>query len=111
MNATLTLKEQTTKYFHKKGYKIQTTTTLEGSSGTQHEFALIVTKPDGQHPVQILNWRRTVGVNQIINLDKASEDVKLKKPILVSEKFSSHAKSYANRKGITLLTTRELTKF
>jgi hypothetical protein len=47
----------------------------------------------------------------VIKLDKASEDIGLKKPILISEKFSSHAKAYANRKGVILLTKRELNTY
>ena len=45
----------------------------------------------------------------IINIDKASEDVGLSSPIIVGEKFSDHAKSYANRRKITLLTKRQIT--
>lgn len=81
---------------------------MEGNSGLTRKFDLLITKSTEKRVVQILNWKRTVGVNVVINLDKASEDVGLKKPILVSEKFSSHAKAYANRKGIILLTRREL---
>ena len=44
----------------------------------------------------------------VINLDKASEDVGFPRPILVSGKFSGHAKAYANRHGITLLTKHEI---
>jgi hypothetical protein len=44
----------------------------------------------------------------VIKIDKASEDVRLPGPILISEKFSGHAKAYANRRGITLLTKREI---
>ncbi|MGD8545720.1 MAG: hypothetical protein PVH12_06040, partial [Candidatus Bathyarchaeota archaeon] len=54
------------------------------------------------------NWKRTIGVNMIISLDKASEDVGLKNPIIVGGKFSDHAKSYANRRKITLLTERRM---
>jgi len=96
------------KYFDKKGYKIEEGLTMEGNSGLTRKFDLLITKSTEKRVVQILNWKRTVGVNVVINLDKASEDVGLKKPILVSEKFSSHAKAYANRKGIILLTRREL---
>jgi hypothetical protein len=49
-----------------------------------------------------------VGVNMVINLDKAAADVGLPNPIMIAEKFSGHAKAYANRRGILLLTKREI---
>lgn len=108
---TPTLNELAKKYFRKKGYKTEPNITLEGVSGMPHEFDLLIIRSKEQRVAKILNWKRTVGVNIVINLDKASEDVGLKKPIIVSEKFSSHAKAYANRKGVILLTKRELNKF
>ncbi|MDH5494553.1 MAG: restriction endonuclease [Candidatus Bathyarchaeota archaeon] len=106
-----TLNELTAKYFRKKGYKIERNITLEGASGILRKFGLIITKSKEQRVVKILNWKRTVGVNIVINLDKASEDVGFKKPIVISEIFSSHAKAYANRKGVILLTKRELNTY
>jgi len=44
----------------------------------------------------------------IINVDKAAADVGFPNPIVISEKFSGHAKAYANRRGVTLLTKREI---
>jgi cellulose synthase/poly-beta-1,6-N-acetylglucosamine synthase-like glycosyltransferase len=110
MTTNAALKDLATKYFHKKGYKTEQDIEVEGHSGILRKFDLIITKQDVRHTVHVLDWNRTVGVNQVINIDKASEDINLRKPILISEKFSSHAKSYANRKGITLLTTRDLSK-
>jgi hypothetical protein len=107
-NPNTVLNKLAMKYFHKKGYKTERDITLEGDSGIPRKFDLLITKSNERRVVQILNWKRTVGVNVVINLDKASEDIGLKKPILISEKFSSHAKAYANRKGLILLTKREL---
>ena len=105
-----TLHELAGRYFHKKGYKLQQDITLEGSSGIPRGFDFLITRANEKHVVKVLDWNRTVGINMVINLDKASEDVGLKKPIIISGKFSSHAKAYANRRGITLLTKRELGK-
>jgi hypothetical protein len=60
------------------------------------------------HGVWIRDWNRTIGVNLVINIDKASEDVGLSSPIIVGEKFSDHAKSYANRRKITLLSKQKM---
>ncbi len=111
MNEATTLEELVTKYFRKKGYKTEEHIILEGNSGLPHKFDLLVTRSNEKRVVQTLNWKRTVGVNIVINLDKKSEDVGLKKPIIIAEKFSSHAKAYANRKGIILLSKREMSKY
>ena len=108
---TIALDELAIKYFHKKRYKTERNIMLEGYSGILHKFDLFLTKTNEKRVAQIFDWNRTVGVNMVIKLDKASEDIGLKKPILISEKFSSHAKAYANRKGVILLTKRELNTY
>jgi len=103
------LLQHVVQYFKKEGYKVeQKETMLEGFSGITRRFDLIVQKGQVEHGVWIREWNRTIGVNVIINIDKASEDVGLSTPILVGEKFSDHAKSYANRRKITLLTKRQM---
>ena len=103
------LVQRVTQYFKKEGYKVeQSTTTLEGFSGISRRFDLIVQKGRVAQGVWIRDWNRTIGVNVIINIDRASEDVSLSSPIIVGEKFSDHAKSYANRRKITLLTKRQM---
>jgi hypothetical protein len=97
------------RYFRKKGYKVeQERTMLEGYSGVSRKFDLIVQKGRLIQGVWIRDWRRTIGVNVVINLDKASEDVGLKNPIIIGEKFSDHVKSYANRRKVTLLTKQRI---
>jgi hypothetical protein len=102
------LTELALRYFRKKGFRTEVDVTLEGASGLSRTFDFLVARSNEKHIAKVHDWKRTVGVNMIINLDKASEDVGLRRPILVSEKFSSHAKAYANRKGVVLLTKREL---
>jgi len=97
------------RYFTKGGYKVkQETTALEGYSGTSRKFDLIVQKGRIVQGVWVRNWNRTIGINVVINLDKASEDAGLSNPVLVGENFSDHAKAYANRRKITLLTKQQL---
>jgi hypothetical protein len=96
-------------YFKKEGYKVeQDVTSLEGFSGVSSKFDLIVRRGRVEQGVWIRDWNRTIGVNVIINIDKASEDVGLSSPIIVGEKFSDHAKSYANRRKLALLTKRQI---
>jgi len=97
-------------YFRRRGYKVERNVIFEGFSGLPHSFDLVVRKGSEERLVWIKDWKRTVGVNMVINIDKASADVGLSNPIVVSEKFSSHAKAYANRRGVTLITKREIEK-
>jgi hypothetical protein len=97
------------RYFKKEGYKVEReATTLEGFSGLARKFDLLVQKGQVAQGVWIKAWNRTIGVNVIINLDRACEDVRLASPILIGEKFSDHAKAYANRRKIMLLTKRQM---
>jgi galactitol-specific phosphotransferase system IIB component len=103
------LMQNVVQYFKKEGYKVeQNETALDGFSGITNRFDLIVKKGLVEHGVWIREWNRTIGVNVVINVDRASEDVGLSTPILVGDKFSDHAKSYANRRKITLLTRRQM---
>jgi len=107
--ATSDLVELATQYFKREGYKVEReTTNLEGFSGITRKFDLIVQKGRLRQGVWIRDWKRTIGINVIISLDKASEDVTLSNPILIGEKFSDHARSYANRRKIMLLTKRQI---
>lgn len=97
------------RYFKKEGFKVeQEKIALEGFSGVSREFDLIVQKGRAAQGVWVRDWNRTIGVNLIINIDKASEDVGLSNPIVVGEKFSDHAKSYANRRKVTLLPKQKI---
>ena len=96
------------KYFRHEGYKVEKDAVLEGLSGLPHRFDLVIHKGNERRLVQIKDWKRTVGVNMVISLDTASADVGLPNPILVSQKFSGHAKAYANRRAVTLLTKRQM---
>ena len=96
-------------YFKKEGYKINhENSVLEGYSGISRKFDLIVQKGRVEQGVWIRDWNRTIGVNVIIGLDTASDDVGLSSPIMIGEKFSDHAKSYSNRRKLTLLTRQKI---
>ena len=104
------LTELAVQYFKKEGYKVrQEVAALDGFSGISRNFDLIVQKGRLEQGVWVRDWNRTIGVNLIIGLDTASEDVGLSSPIMIGEKFSDHAKSYSNRRKVTLLTRQKIT--
>jgi hypothetical protein len=97
-------------YFKKEGYKVKgELVRLEGTSGVLRQFDLVVQKGRDEQAVWIRDWNRTIGVNVIIGLDTAAADVQMPNPIMIGDKFSDHAKSYSNRRKITLLTKQKLT--
>jgi len=102
------LVELAIKYFKLRGYKIEQDVMLDGASGVLQTFDLVISQPESRHVVTIKDWKRTVGVNMVINIDRASADVRIPSPIIVAEMFSDHAKAYANRRGVTLITKREI---
>jgi len=106
------LVELAVKYFKKEGYRVnKENVVMEGYSGATRHFDLIVQKGRVEQGVWIRDWNRTVGVNLIIGLDTSSEDVGLGSPIMIADKFSDHAKSYSNRRKITLLTKQKMGSF
>jgi hypothetical protein len=72
----LRLMDLAVRYFRKEGFKVnQESPVLEGFSGISRKFDLIVQKGRVEQGVWIRDWNRTIGVNVIINLDMASDDV------------------------------------
>jgi hypothetical protein len=107
--SSLRLMDLAVSFFKKEGYKVKSdAASIEGTSGVDRHFDMIVVKGHEEHVVWLRDWNRTIGVNVIIGLDSASADVGLAKPIMIGEKFSDHAKSYSNRRQITLLTKQKM---
>jgi len=104
----ISLTSRAVKYFRQNGYQIEKDAVLEGNSGLPRKFDLVIRKGRERRSVWIKDWKRTVGVNMVINIDRAAEDVGFSRPIIISEKFSGHAKAYANRRGVTLLSKRQI---
>ena len=103
------LMELAIQYFKKEGYKInREEAAVEGFSGISRKFNLVVQTGRLEQGVWIRDWNRTIGVNVIIGLDMASDDVGFSNPIMIGEKFSDHAKSYSNRRKLTLLTRQKI---
>ncbi len=109
LNQKSRLVDLAAQYFKKEGYRVMNeASTVEGFSGVTRKFDLIVQKGRIEQGVWVRDWNRTIGVNVIIGLDTASADVGLSNPIMIGEKFSDHAKSYSNRRKVTLLTRQKI---
>ena len=95
-------------YFERQGYSIERNVVLDSVSGIPRLFELQAKKKGEVCLVCVRDWDRTVGINMVINIDKAVEDVGWGRPVFVANKFSDHARSFSTRRGILLLTLREL---
>ncbi len=98
----------TIEHFSKIGYKVERDVTLEGLPSLTRKCDLLIRRGDERRLVFVKDWRRSVGVNTIINVDRAAEALKIPGPIIVSNEFSEHARAYAKRRGVTLLTKQEV---
>jgi len=102
------LLSQVKQYFVSRGYSVELDVLLDSSSGIPRSFELQAKKKDELCLVYVKDWNRTVGINMVINIDRAVEDVGVGRPVFVANKFSDHARSFSARRGILLLTPREL---
>ncbi len=94
-------------YFTRRGYAVDKNP-FQDENLSAKRFDLIIRRRSEVYPVCVKDWNRTVGVNIIINVDKAAENSGFSNPIVVAEKFSEHAKAYASRRGIKLVTKTDI---
>lgn len=95
-------------YFAKKGYIVERSWPEDGNILPNRKFDLVVRRGNDMYLVWVKEWNRTVGVNIVINVDKAAQSSGFSNPILIAERFSEHAKAYAGRRGIKLLTRSDI---
>ncbi|MEO0069394.1 MAG: isoaspartyl peptidase/L-asparaginase [candidate division WOR-3 bacterium] len=69
----------------RRGYDVKTNQ-AQVDDDNFSDFDLVVSKRKEIHPVRVKDWNRTVGVNIVINIDKASQRAGFSNPILVAEK-------------------------
>ncbi|MEM2904153.1 MAG: hypothetical protein QW057_08795 [Candidatus Bathyarchaeia archaeon] len=104
----LGLEELASRYYRRLRYTVRRQVELEGRSGRRHRFDLLLSDSRRSRVAWVKDWNRSVGINMAIALDIAANDVKLLGPIMIAREFSDDVKSYARRRGLTLLTRREI---
>ena len=102
-------KQAAAKYFRSMGLDVKEDAVLRGRWGLEYKFDLIVRDGGGiVRGVWVKDWRRVVGINVVIRLDRISEEVGLGRPILIAGRFSPSVHMYAFKRGIELITIGEL---
>ncbi|MEM3692936.1 MAG: hypothetical protein QXI39_02805 [Candidatus Bathyarchaeia archaeon] len=105
----LSLIEMALEYFRIRGFECQAPAILRGISGKSYRFDIVLRGKDGKRRVVwVKDWNRYVGINVIIALDVASEDVRIPNPVMVGRGFSDNVRTYSRRRGISLITDREI---
>ena len=102
------LKELAFKYYRRLNYAVRRQVELEGRSGRRHKFDLLLSDRRRSRVSWVRDWNRSVGINVAIALDIAASDVGLPGPIMIAREFSDDVKSYSKRRGLGLLTRREI---
>ncbi|MHA1697763.1 MAG: restriction endonuclease [Promethearchaeota archaeon] len=89
------------KYYHGSYEK---NVTLKGSKG-KWRLDFIVTTPDGDRfGVVVKDWIRTLGVNQVRQLQKICLDTSLNGGVLITNSLSPSAISFGKRFGVSCYT-------
>ncbi|MFX0097225.1 MAG: restriction endonuclease [Candidatus Hodarchaeota archaeon] len=101
------LKELAVEFFETQGYKVTEDEIVKSKYSID---LLIKEREDILHGVVVKDWKRTVGVNVLLRLDRAISKAGLQQGIVVGPSFSSHARSYANKRKIKLITYSEVRK-
>ncbi|MBD3185451.1 hypothetical protein GF325_01375 [Candidatus Bathyarchaeota archaeon] len=72
-------------------------------------FDFIVENEDGaKFGVVVKDWARTLGVNQVRQLQKACQDVSLDGGVLISNRFSPSALQYGDRYGVSCFSKYDI---
>lgn len=105
----LSLLDVTLEYFRRHGFQYQAPVTFKGASGKSYKFDILLRGKDGRRRVVwVKDWNRYVGVNVAIALDVAAEDVRMPNPIMVGRGFGENVQAYGGRRGITLITEKQI---
>ncbi|UYP48680.1 hypothetical protein NEF87_004965 [Candidatus Lokiarchaeum ossiferum] len=106
MDNIISLNELTRTFFSRKYEYIVPEEPIRGRSGHKWSFdGMINYKGSGDESLKIgvfvREWNRSVGVNQVRQLEKACRDTKCDGGIIVADIFSSNAEIFAENLGIT----------
>ena len=102
----ITLNELTRTFFSRKYEYYVPEELIRGRSGHKWKFdGMINYRGSGDENLKIgifvREWNRSVGVNQVRQLEKACRDTKCDGGIIVADIFSSNAEIFAENLGIT----------
>jgi hypothetical protein len=109
MDENITLRELTRKFFSSR-YEYTEPEPIRGRSGHKWKFDAIIKYKDQNYGLFVREWNRSIGVNQIRQLEKACRDTKCAGGIIVGDTFSSNAFIFGENLGIQIVDRATLMK-
>lgn len=103
MTNEVSLRELTRKFFGKRYKYEEPEQKIRGRSGHKWKFDAIITYNDQRYGLFVREWNRSIGVNQIRQLEKACRDTKCAGGIIVGDMFSSNAEIFGENLGIQIV--------
>jgi hypothetical protein len=103
MNDEKTLSELSKEFFLNRFDEFEPESIIRGRSGHKWKFDGIIKFNESKYGVFIREWNRSIGVNQVRQLQKACRDTDCVGGILVGSMFSPNAEMFAENLGIQLL--------
>ena len=102
------LKKLVNMYFRSYYPKYEEDVEIKGKS-KKWKFDILLEKDNGEkYGVVVKDWSRTLGVNQVRQLQKACHDIPLEGGVLISNAFSPSAISFGKRFGISCYNRYEI---
>ena len=100
--ALLNLTDLTYKFFSRKYECIIPEAAIRGRT-QKWKFDLLIKLNDQTYGIFVRSWNRSIGVNQIRQLEKACRDTKFAGGLIVGNQFSSNAEIYGENLGIQIV--------
>jgi len=107
-SAGIELKEIVETVFNRKKLAFIKEEEIQGSSGEDHPFEMVIKGTPVKICVKILDYKKHCGVDSILKMAKINKDCETVKILVVSNAFSLSAKSMAEKTKITLFSRGEL---
>ena len=108
MNENMTLEELSRTFFSRKYEYTEPLEKIRGRSGQKWKFDAFISYNGDRYGVFIREWNRSIGVNQIRQLEKACRDTKCAGGIIVGDIFSSQAEIFGETLGIQVVSRNKL---
>ncbi|MHA1776444.1 MAG: restriction endonuclease [Promethearchaeota archaeon] len=108
MYEDMKLTELTRAVFSRKYEYVEPEEPIRGRSGQKWKFNAIIQYQGDRYGVFIREWNRSIGVNQIRQLEKACRDTKCAGGIIVGDNFSSQAEIFGETLGIQVVDRTKL---
>ena len=104
----MTLQELSRTFFSRKFEYTVPTEKIRGRSGQKWTFDAFINYNGDRYGVFIREWNRSIGVNQIRQLEKACRDTKCAGGVIVGDIFSSQAEIFGETLGIQVVSRNTL---